>query len=382
MFASLLPARSLGASPSACSPREEVSETSSGRVSRSRETETLSSATMSLSPYERDFVLDGVDQDLRVDGRGRLDHRAMILELGTTPQASGSARLRLGDTDVMVAVKADIGTPPKAYPTHGRLSCAVELSASADPKYEGRGGEKAGAELARALERGLLGASASGAASLSAAASGERSRGGTNNTDNSHGAGAALNMQSLGIQKGKTCWALRCECLVLSADGSALDALSIAIKAALADCKIPKVTAVAGPNGGDPTELELDDDPEQCSRLDVSNVPLTVTVSRIGDAHVVDATADESAVADFAVAFAVDKNGETRGMTTTMSTNSRSHNGPGADLSSLRVMRKIAKDVCGGLHRATDAFLIAAASRTMEDDEEDGDDEDVHGEDV
>ena len=78
---------------------------------------------MSLSPYERDFVLDGVDQDLRVDGRGRLDHRAMILELGTTPQASGSARLRLGDTDVMVAVKADIGTPPKAYPTHGRLSC-------------------------------------------------------------------------------------------------------------------------------------------------------------------------------------------------------------------------------------------------------------------
>jgi exosome complex component RRP42 len=168
--------------------------------------------------------------------------------------------------------------------------------------------------------------------------------------------------------------------LVLSADGSALDALSIAIKAALADCKIPKVTAVAGPNGGDPTELELDDDPEQCSRLDVSNVPLTVTVSRIGDAHVVDATADESAVADFAVAFAVDARGETRGMTTTMSTNT-SHN-KGADLSSLRVMRKIARDVCGGLHRATDAFLIAAASRTMEDDEEDGDDEDVHGEDV
>ena len=91
-------------------------------------------------------------------------------------------------------------------------------------------------------------------------------------------------------------------------------------------------------------------------------MPLTVTVSRIGDAHVVDATADESAVADFAVAFAVDARGETRGMTTTLSTNK------GADLSSLRVMRKIARDVCGGLHRATDAFLVAAASRSAEDD--------------
>ena len=33
---------------------------------------------------------------VRVDGRGRLDHRSLTLELGTSPQASGSARLRLG----------------------------------------------------------------------------------------------------------------------------------------------------------------------------------------------------------------------------------------------------------------------------------------------
>lgn len=330
---------------------------------------------MSLSPYERDFVLDGIDQDLRVDGRGRLDHRAMTLELGTTPQATGSARLRLGDTDVMVAVKADIGTPPAGYPTHGRLSCAVELSASADPAYEGRGGEKAGAELSRALERGLLGASAGGAASLSAAASGERGGGHAGGRKSAHGAGAALDMSRLGIQKGKTCWALRCDCLVLSADGSVLDALSIAVKAALADCRIPEVTAVAGPNHGDPTELELDDDPEKCWRLDVSGVPLVQTVTRVGANHVVDATRDESVHAAAAVAVAVDARGNVRGVTTLSSRGgrgvadtSRRTEARGADLSSLRATMRIACDAARSAHAATDAFLVAAEARGDADD--------------
>ena len=325
---------------------------------------------MSLSPYERDFVLDGIDQDLRVDGRGRLDHRAMTLELGTTPQASGSARLRLGNTDVMVAVKADIGAPPAGYPTHGRLSCAVELSASAGPAYEGRGGEKAGAELSRALERGLLGASAVGAASLSAAASGEKLNG-SSRVGSAHGAGAALDMSKLGIQKGKTCWVLRCDCLVLSADGSALDALSVAIKAALADCRIPKVTAVAGPNHGDPTELELDDDPAECWRLDVSGVPLVSTVARVGKNHVVDATRDESSIAEAETAVAVDVRGNIRGVTTLSSRG-------GFDVSALRAMIKIARDAARDAHAATDAFLLATAEVAGDNDDASEEEETFH----
>ena len=210
---------------------------------------------MSLSKAERAFVRDGIEQNVRVDGRARDDYRSMTLELGVVPQASGSARLRLGATDVMVAVKADIGTPPRENPDHGRLQCSVELSASADPAYEGRGGESLGVELGKSLERSLLGASAGGSASLSAAASGER---GATARAARHGAGAALDMSQLCIQRGKTCWLLQCDALVLNADGSVLDALSVAARAALADARIPKVTAVAGPNPDDPAELELD----------------------------------------------------------------------------------------------------------------------------
>ena len=127
-----------------------------------------------------------------------------------------------------------------------------------------------------------------------------------------HGAGAALDMSQLCIQRGKTCWLLQCDALVLSADGSVLDALSVAIAAALADARIPKVTAVAGPNPDDPAELELDDDPEECTRLDISGVPLIVTLTRVGAHAVVDATEDE-ALGDYALAVAVDNRRGRRG---------------------------------------------------------------------
>ena len=109
------------------------------------------------------------------------------------------------------------------------------------------------------------------------------------------------------------------------------------------------MTAVAGPNHGDPTELELDDDPEQCARLDVSRVPLVATVARFGTRNVVDATRDESALGDYALAVAVDK-GNVRGVST-MSTS----DGKSVDVSSLRAMTKAARDVARRMHAATDA---------------------------
>lgn len=42
-------------------------------------------------------------------------------------------------------------------------------------------------------------------------------------------------------------------------------------------------------------EIELSDDPYDCIRLNVENVPLIVTLSKIGYRHVVDATLEEEA---------------------------------------------------------------------------------------
>lgn len=326
---------------------------------------------MPISNAEREYIIDGVDDDLRNDGRGRLDYRHVTIDLGVVPQSSGSARVRLGiipseTTDVIVAVKADIGTPGKENPHHGRIQCAVELAATADVDYMGRGGETQGLELAKALERSLTGQTTGGMGSLTNVVAGER------NTDarvSKHGPGAALDMSALGITKGKTCWILQCDGVVLTRDGSVLDALSIAVKCALADAKIPKVTAVAGPDADDPAELELDDDPAQCSRLDVSGVPLIVTCVGVGPGrHVVDATDDEEdAGRDCpALSCAVDRKGSVRSVT--------SGGGGGLDLGVMRAMHKTAREKGVELNEAVDTYLLTAKSGSDGAQGADGDD--------
>ena len=64
---------------------------------------------MPISNAEREYIVGGVVDDLRNDGRGRLDYRQITIDLGVVPQSSGSARVRLGiipreTTDVIVAV--------------------------------------------------------------------------------------------------------------------------------------------------------------------------------------------------------------------------------------------------------------------------------------
>lgn len=79
--------------------------------------------------------------------------------------------------------------------------------------------------------------------------------------------------------------------LILECGGNLFDAVSIAVKAALYNTKIPKVTAAAMDGGN--VELELSDDPHACDRLDVEPFPLLVTVCKIGDQCLVDPSAEE-----------------------------------------------------------------------------------------
>lgn len=79
-----------------------------------------------ISPAERDYITQGVEYDCRADGRGRLEYRHLVLETGILSQTSGSARCRLGDSDVLVGVKVEIGEIEQGQPDQGRIVCNVE----------------------------------------------------------------------------------------------------------------------------------------------------------------------------------------------------------------------------------------------------------------
>lgn len=58
-----------------------------------------------ISEAEKVYIAQGVAQDLRNDGRGCLDLRALEIELNVIAQANGSSRLHVGGTDVIVGIK-------------------------------------------------------------------------------------------------------------------------------------------------------------------------------------------------------------------------------------------------------------------------------------
>jgi hypothetical protein len=58
-----------------------------------------------ISQWEVSYIAQGIECGIRSDGRGCTDFRPLEFELSLIPQASGSSRLHLGTTDVLVGVK-------------------------------------------------------------------------------------------------------------------------------------------------------------------------------------------------------------------------------------------------------------------------------------
>ncbi|GJT73098.1 exosome complex component RRP42 [Tanacetum coccineum] len=171
-----------------------------------------------LSIGEKHFIQGGIAQDLRTDGRKRLTYRPIVVETGVIAQANGSARVKMGRTEVIASVKAELGRPTSSAPDKGKVSIYIDCSPTAAPEFERRGGEELSMELSAALRQCLLGGKT--------------------------GAGAGINLSSLSIVDGKVCWDLYIDGLVISMDGNVLDALGAAIKLAL-PFEVPTLGVVA-----------------------------------------------------------------------------------------------------------------------------------------
>ncbi|KAF7285986.1 hypothetical protein GWI33_008290 [Rhynchophorus ferrugineus] len=210
---------------------------------------------MSLCDAEKTFILHGVKENFRVDGRDREGYRPIELETNIVQHAFGSARLRLANTDVLVAVKLEIDVPFPERPFEGKLEFFVDCSANATPDFEGRGGETLAAELANILT-------------------------------SAYRSPQTFNLKKLCILKGRKCWKICVDILILECGGNLFDAVSLAVKAALHNSQIPLIKSIN--IDGDNIELNVSDSVFDCEKLDVANAPVMVTVCKIGDQCIVD----------------------------------------------------------------------------------------------
>ncbi|ESO95083.1 hypothetical protein LOTGIDRAFT_188948 [Lottia gigantea] len=213
------------------------------------------------SEAEKTYILHGIQENYREDGRGCEDYRHMEIETGVVSNTTGSARVRLANTDLLVGIKAELGSPSPDNPNCGCIEFFVDCSANATPQFEGRGGEELATEISNVLTRAY-----------------------SNST--------SLDLKSLCIIPKQQCWILYIDVLFLECGGNLFDAASVGVKAALFNTKIPNVTVN---QDEDDMEIELSDDPFDVQRIDIKSAPCIVTLSKIGHHHVVDASQKEEA---------------------------------------------------------------------------------------
>ncbi|KAF9417135.1 Exosome complex component RRP42 [Podila epigama] len=292
-----------------------------------------------ISPAERDFILKGIECNIRADGRQRPDFREVTLETGVVSQTSGSARVRIaGGTDVLVSVKAEIG-PVQVDPEtgdgadKGQIICSVECAPSASQQFEGRGADDLNNELTQMMTR-ILGSSTSSPAASA----------------------AGINLSKLCIIPGQQCWILYVDALVLDYGGNLVDAIFMGTRAAIYDTRIPK-TEVQDLGDGQ-FEFEVLDDAEDTDIVEGrEDMPICVTLNKIGARHIVDASPLEELCTEAKLVVSVNRSGELCGL-------QKGQDG-GIEPSLLLEMIQFGKTIGQSLIKNLDGSIKAEADRDL-----------------
>lgn len=144
----------------------------------------------------------------RLGNRGFEDLRKVEIEPGVIEKAEGSARVRMGDTEVLVGVKLGVGEPYPDTPDEGTLIVSAELSPIASPDFELGPPRERAIELARVTDRGI------------------RESG-------------AIDVKKLCITPKEKVWNVFIDVQILNYDGNLIDACSLGAIAALAHARFP-----------------------------------------------------------------------------------------------------------------------------------------------
>ncbi len=210
-----------------------------------------------------------LEQGQRLDGRALDQHRTLSIETGVIPKAEGSARVRLGNTEVIAGVKVQ---PDKPFPDMGDKGifiCTAEILPLAHPTAEpGPPGEDV-IELARVVDRGI------------------RESG-------------MVDLSQLVLEKNKSVIGIFADNSVIDHDGNLFDACSYASTAAILSTKIPKWEI----QDGIPVKIE-----GQESDAPITTVPVSVTMGRIGDTIIVDPNGEEWECLDARITITTNSDG-------------------------------------------------------------------------
>jgi len=220
-----------------------------------------------MSEIKKDHIHKLLAKGKRVDGRAWDEFRPISIQTNFSETAEGSARVKLGNTDVLVGVKMTTGTPFDDTPNRGVLSTNAELIPMGSPTFEAGPPDENSIELARVVDRGIR-------------------------------ESQMIDLEALCIEPKKEVWMVFTDIYVLDYDGNLFDAAFIGAMAALRSAIVPAKSHEKG-----------DDYP-----LPVRHFPISVTAVQIENSILVDPTLDEEKVSAARLTVTTDENGDLRAM--------------------------------------------------------------------
>ena len=205
----------------------------------------------------REHIIKLLNTGIRLDGRKLTEYRKPIeVEQGVVKTAEGSARVKIGETDVMVGVKLEVGEPYPDTPDEGTIIVGAELLPLSNPDFElGPPGIQA-IELARVVDRGIR-------------------------------ESKALDFRKLCITPKEKIWMVIIDICPINDAGNLFDASSLAALAALKNAAYPKFDGE-----------KVDYKEKTNKKLDLEKTPIAVTVIKIGDKFIVDPDIEEEKAVD------------------------------------------------------------------------------------
>ncbi len=202
-------------------------------------------------------ILKYIVKGVRYDGRKFEDYRTITIEPGVSHAAEGSARVRIGETEVIAGVKLSLEKPYPDTPTQGNLMINAELTPMSSPLFEtGKPGEQA-IELSRVIDRGIR-------------------------------ESKAIDLTKLCVKEGEQVWSVMVDIVTVNDAGNLFDAGALAAIAALKNAVFP--------------EVKEDGTVEYAKKTDkhvpLMQTPITITVIKIGDKLLIDPLPDEEQALD------------------------------------------------------------------------------------
>ena len=242
---------------------------------------------MTITPsIKRDYLSKLAEQGKRADGRTFNEFREIEIETGLFSKAEGSARVKIGNTQVIAGIKILIGTPYPDTPESGVMTTAAELIPMASPDFEAGPPRENAIELARVVDRGIR-------------------------------ESKIIEVDKLCLEPGEAIWMVFIDIHIIDFDGNLFDASSLAALAALHNAVIPiersrpdleklreKFPSVKKYLEEHPTDypLPLKEPPISCTSVKYNNVIM------------IDPALDEEEIAEARLTVATDKNGDIRAM--------------------------------------------------------------------